>query len=1067
MASVSEDASRLVVGFMEGKADQAQVVQQLSELNSTAPEAITGVFASKANLVLQQAGAGHFQKAQRAGSALVTLAVGIDKDVAKTTAPAQQKCSTSIKVGKALLDAVINMTGAPANAPKDKAQRAQVASFVSELAVHVPAHGLAKECLLEFAEDKIPAIREKALQGLRHTTPDDKVIHRFMVCMTDNSKEVRAAAVASISPSNGRGCLASLLARLDDTESCVRETLFNTLAKEPKTVELFGPGILSRLVVGLHDRNHLVQEAAKKAVQEWVEHLGGPVQLLAKCDLFSDEFLGEDCASQLAQHCRKQSVQQARQWLRSGGQCFPGLESRGALLSRFALGLMSDGDRDDVADIPAVLKMIQDALSLARQSPSKDDFLLRQMLQIASILDICDEVSRRHLLKLTIDVLTTTPISEVSDIPEIGNRMKATVHSTVDLAILLLRKFFGIERTKGRKQSQENLCSERVMAIINEIKKSNKCESEGHGDPEETGDVSEPHFVVLSQEIEAIKSQVAELDERRASAAKAKQEAIAEEDFGEAHRLKGLLASVEAELTPLKVQHDNLLAERDGICHRILAILAALLKWTQSDIRKDGVLLGMFTGLVQPIFRMKAISEEVSLRNLHAIGMFSSIDVELAQYHWALFTKLVQRLSDQDSGKTTEGTRTNLRRAMLAAATLSDCARIHGLNGLFDRDQVLNGASVLSVVPYEFREVSIYPLCGWFMSFGALYFEEHMTTPMPEITWALGWMLSEAFSNKVHESSAATPEASERSEQDSESSLKTVATDIMVFFNILAKHPGRHGEAMLCLAVESVIESGLWRRAVNLPTDAHNLQFARGFSWPKLFEFVRIRLPQEMQLRLWRCCLQVCVTSPALAPWAQIPLALAAGVSNAPPGAAELVKTAVTLGADADALAPILHGLPPLDGVELSEQADLLKPRAAAMKAEQARVAELEQLGVKIAEWTPAYDMKVPKGKPSIAVDGPLRAVAMRSVVRAKRSANTRSREAEKVLLVPESMAVVAAVATPARASLGIRSHRPATVPASVPLQKEVVPEVKTRGTKRLHSKTKPDDLIRDVGDLD
>merc|ERR1712151_957999 len=115
-------------------------------------------------------------------------------------------------------------------------------------------------------------------------------------------------------------------------------------------------------------------------------------------------------------------------------------------------------------------------------------------------------------------------------------------------------------------------------------------------------------------------------------------------------------------------------------------------------------------------------------------------------------------------------------------------------------------------------------------------------------------MLSEAFSNKVHEPNASGQGNAERTEEEAESSLKTVATDIMVFFNILAKHPGRHGEAMLCLAVESVIESGLWRRAVNLPTDAHNLQFARGFSWPKMFEFVRIRLPDAMLLRLWRCC---------------------------------------------------------------------------------------------------------------------------------------------------------------------------------------------------------------------
>jgi hypothetical protein len=432
---------------------------------------------------------------------------------------------------------------------------------------------------------------------------------------------------------------------------------------------------------------------------------------------------------------------------------------------------------------------------------------------------------------------------------------------------------------------------------------------------------------------------------------------------------------------------------------------------------------------------MKALSEEVNLRALHAIGLFSSMDVELAQYHWEFFSKLVQRLRDQDRIKTPEEARTNLRRAMLAAATLADCARLHGLSGYFDRDQVFSAASVLAVVPFASREVSIYPLCGWFMSFGALYFEEHMNNPQLEITWALGWMLTEAFSNKVRECGL----NGESPDDFSDSKLKTQATDIMVFFNILAKHPGRHGEAMLCLAVEAVMESGLWRRAVSTPTDVHNVQFERGFSWPKMFEFVRIRLPGEMLLRLWRCCLQVCVSNPALAPWAQIPLSLAAAVGNAPAGAAELVQAAIALGADAEALAPIAAALPAPGEGEAQERDRLLKPRAEAVKAEQALVAELEAKGVRMAEWTPAVDMKAPKGKPIAAADGALRAVAMRSSGKAKRIANARS-QSDAVVPAPAAEAM-ARIPTPSRASLEV--------------------DRKTRGTKRLHSKTRAAPSLR------
>jgi hypothetical protein len=219
----------------------------------------------------------------------------------------------------------------------------------------------------------------------------------------------------------------------------------------------------------------------------------------------------------------------------------------------------------------------------------------------------------------------------------------------------------------------------------------------------------------------------------------------------------------------------------------------------------------------------------------------------------------------------------------------------------------------------------------------------------------------------------------------------------------------------------------------------------------------------------------VCVTSPALAPWAQIPLALATGVSNAPPGAAELVKSAIALGADVDALSPIIAGLPALDGIEIPEQGALLKPRSEGIKAEKALVATLEEFGVKMSEWTPPFDMKPPTGNPSVAADGPLRLVAMRSIGKAKRGASFRARETDKVLPVPEG-APVAAIPTPCRASVGGAPQnekdmegktRGKRASPAAPPQSEMEVEGKTRGTKRLFGKTRPVSTTRDGGDLD
>lgn len=201
--------------------------------------------------------------------------------------------------------------------------------------------------------------------------------------------------------------------------------------------------------------------------------------------------------------------------------------------------------------------------------------------------------------------------------------------------------------------------------------------------------------------------------------------------------------------------------------------------------------------------------------------------------------------------------------------------------------------------------------------------------------------------------------------------------------------------------------------------------------------------------------MQVCVTSPALAPWAQIPLALAAGIETAPAGAAELVKTAITLGADADALKPILAGMPPLEGIQVPDQAELLSPRPEAVKAEEALAAELTELGVKMGDWTPPPAMRAPKGKPSEAVDGALRAVAMRSLVKARRAGTHRG---EKALpYVAPANDVLPVVATPARAAT------PALAQAA-PAPMEMETEAKPRGMKRMFGKTT---MAVDAGDIE
>ncbi|CAJ1354421.1 unnamed protein product [Effrenium voratum] len=197
-----------------------------------------------------------------------------------------------------------------------------------------------------------------------------------------------------------------------------------------------------------------------------------------------------------------------------------------------------------------------------------------------------------------------------------------------------------------------------------------------------------------------------------------------------------------------------------------------------------------------------------------------------------------------------------------------------------------------------------------------------------------------------------------RGQEDAEAIA--MASRLTQFFALLPKHPGKHGAPMLSLALESVAESGLWRRGVLLPhNEDGQTRWLRNFSWPELFSFVHERLPTEMRFRLWRCSLQICVSSPALAPLAEIPFALASVAADAPPGASELLQEALDLGADPESLGPLCARLPPQKEAKLKErEPKLLLSPADGINAERERRAELASLGINIEVWAPS-DLEV------------------------------------------------------------------------------------------------------------
>eukprot|EP00427_Karlodinium_veneficum_P028927 CAMPEP_0169206822 /NCGR_PEP_ID=MMETSP1016-20121227/13250_1 /TAXON_ID=342587 /ORGANISM="Karlodinium micrum, Strain CCMP2283" /LENGTH=1297 /DNA_ID=CAMNT_0009284049 /DNA_START=14 /DNA_END=3907 /DNA_ORIENTATION=+ len=942
MVAVADDASKILTTFLKGSSSLAQAEQQLLELSLREFPVVAELFVGKAKLILQQSGGGNGDIVRKVSWNLISVAISVDALLKS------QGSGESDSICTVLLESVINITGGPSRSPKDASQRIQVVSFIEQLVDHVSCQDTARRTLLEYAKDNLPVVRAKALQGLRRIPPDKDIVQRVICCTRDACKYVRVCAVESFRPSCAHGLLDVFLERLDDTEPCVREALFHKLATEPCTFDLVEPHLALRLVISLRNENDVVKKATKTAVTSWIAHLGGPLQLLGKCDILSDEISGEECAKLLSRHYLEQSAKQVNQWLRSYGHCFPGLESHCALLGRFTLGMLPSQSRNDTAPVPLVCKIMREAFSTARGSSghSGSCYLLRQILHILVVLEVPDEASRRHFLSLGKEVLLMAPIkNKLSTIWDLHTKAGASFSSAMDLGMLLMRKSMSLDIARDFRsgQDKENACSQQVMRLIHEM-----CCRTLKDMSEST--LEHSSCCLLGQHLEMVRTEIGDALK-------------SDPRLGRSRRFSRLGHHSTIQVNGLEAQgnqqaNQQMLSSLIDLCARILTIVSSLLKWSVSEFRKDRALRIIWFTVVQPIVRMKNVPEEIELRALQILCLFCCMDFELTQFYWHLFIRCVQRLSEHSVDTGLDDLR--VRRAVLAAAALSDCSRRHGLHGFFTRDQILSAASALAAVPYRYREVVVQPLCAWFMSFGGLYFEECMKGPLPEITWALGWLLVEAFRNKtlvdritLSGNGNGLPKAS------------ALSTDLIVFFDLLSKHPCKHGEAILCLAVESIVQSGLWRLAVSLPIDDRNAKFASGFSWPKMFDFIRTRISSHLQLRLWRCCLQVCITSPALAPWAQVPFALVVGARNAPPGALGLIEAAASLGA---------------------HDPHLLQSRAEALRWEQVYVTELDWLGVKIKDWIPTLDMDPPKGRLHAAVDESIRRYASRGAIRKRKA---------------------------------------------------------------------------------
>eukprot|EP00929_Paragymnodinium_shiwhaense_P013704 TRINITY_DN121550_c0_g1_i1.p1 TRINITY_DN121550_c0_g1~~TRINITY_DN121550_c0_g1_i1.p1 ORF type:complete len:1137 (-),score=292.20 TRINITY_DN121550_c0_g1_i1:216-3572(-) len=975
------NASQVLERFLAGELTAATAVPQLRHMMAEDAEALVDAFCEKLQFVVSNADIG--MSAARAGLLLANTAITLDKppQAQDKKGGAGVPATAGSPLCKHLVERLLALSGGPGQAPKEKTVRAQCCGLLAVLSAAVPGHQAAEAKLIEFSRDSKPSIREKAVRGLAALQPSKETERALIHLTSDMRTGVRTAAVGALSV--GPATAAALLERVNDLEACVRAQLFSCFVVQPSALDALGAGSLGRLVVGLVDRAGPVRGAAGAAVDVWKARLGGALHLMCKCDVMADETLGEAIAGALVARYPEEASHVAREWLNGVGKNVKGSSQKhaamvgsppGVLMARFALVAMSDEDRDLLLDVPQLLKRAESALSAVPAVWKGDktcktgDFLLRQLLHIMTTVDVGDEAIRRDVEKLAEAVLLRAPIVTGDDAVGAASTARSggrRPYSTMDLAVVLLRRCMGLAsavkvRTRKHQASECNF-SKKMVLLMSDI-----CQPyEGGGTAEEAGEgeVGSSFAGRLSRQLQKLNDACEERKKKKDALVSRKKTAIAAEDFIACHEIKGEVDKVEHELKVLQEKIDTLQCERDSVCLRVTAMITALLHWSCSELRWDPALFGTLQTILQPMVTLPALSEDVDIAAIAAICLFCTRDGTTARMHWSLFLQLVRNLREGSGSK-----RLIRARATVAARTLADCARLHS-ESVLDRDEVLGAALSLAAVPFHSRHIVIEPLCGWLLSLGHVFFEEHLLEPVLEVQWALGWMLVEAFRQRSHGDEKQGKPGEDADDQEEEDIDASMAMQLTQFFSLLPKLPGKQGAPMLSLAVEAVVESGLWRRAVLQPQAVgFHTRFVRSFSWPQLFAFAHERLPTEMRFRLWRCALQLCVMSPVLAPLAEVPMALqnAVAARQAPPGAAELIDEAIRLGADAAALASIGAKLPPLpDAGKGAQRQSWLLPRAEAEQAERAKRADLDNVGIAdLALWAPA-EVQVPEVTPT------------------------------------------------------------------------------------------------------
>ncbi|EDO49280.1 predicted protein, partial [Nematostella vectensis] len=290
------------------------------------------------------------------------------------------------------------------------------------------------DCMLVRLKDKIPVIRVQAVLALaRLQDPSDEdcpiIASYLQLLSTDSSADVRRTVLANIVLS--RKTLPNIIGETHDVTESVRKIAYRIVAEKTKIQWLSIAQRVQVLQDGLNDRSEAVKDICIKSVlQGWLRSFDGNIVELLKCvDVENSSETAEAAVKALLKGLPKEDLKLKINALKTDpSQAGPVTVNYDALDSETAfywrcLGqhLKSLGvEGEELLDtlLPEVTAFCQFTEGHFTSPPEitseklQETFIATQLLLLAGVMDLSDEVGRKRLGQLVHELLVSPNIPE-------------------------------------------------------------------------------------------------------------------------------------------------------------------------------------------------------------------------------------------------------------------------------------------------------------------------------------------------------------------------------------------------------------------------------------------------------------------------------------------------------------------------------------------------------------------------------------------------------------------------------------------------------------------------------